>query len=770
VTVSTIGSVAEFDTNGVTTNYPFYFKFLANEDLVVTYVDPLGVSSLLNLGTHYTVNDAGNDQGGSIVTTSALAGPGQLIVSREMEAFQQTSLRNQGKFLAETHEDVFDKLTMLVQQGFAIFRRALTRPFGRDYFFAENRRITNVKDPVEKQDAATRGWSVSFFTGLVDQVSGVINTTTGIFYDGATLFDYLRFGVARSVPSVAAVRALLSSRNQRAFALGYYANGDGGGGEYYVDPSDTTSVDNGGSILVGADGARWKMKICAPLSVRQFGAKGAGLSFDDTAAIQACGNVCTQSNRKMIVPPVPAGQFYNVSGSGFQFDQSLVVEGDVGGMVNVYSGLQLGGSIIKYTGNSDLFAFDTVQDPTKRGIEGTMLRNLILLGTSAGKSAYRVGKTTDVGDVTKVKSNVGMENVYIGDFKSGRGYNINWCFSNTFTNVVIQNCGCTGSAYYAHGTRFIGGNQEQSLVGPDIRISYGVAFYGTVLQGFDQTRQSTFGLSVPSDFFIWSGWDGTGTTGASRTTPAGYAGVALRNLGSKVDLYGNYWEYNNYNVLTESDSHTSFHGGIVGLDSITKSFIQVGIGAVKCNDMEFQGGSHAGLQGVFQTERNYMAPCDIGETNNYASSIPQNKIFTGPQNHVGKTARYNPSGFEVVRHEYNTFTTDGQVILPNSGGAAGNFDLFPYATSNKLRHLYPTATTINYTFVDTNSLKALAGARLQLHVLVLGAGSSTITFSGTYFRVSAGSYVMPAGNQTIFEFEFSNGFWIMKSVPVVTAI
>lgn len=117
MTVSTIGSVAEFDTNGVTTNYPFYFKFLANEDLVVTYVDPLGVSSTLTLGTHYTANGAGNDNGGSIVTTLALAGPGQLVVSREMDAFQQTSLRNQGKFLAETHEDVFDKLTMLIQQG-----------------------------------------------------------------------------------------------------------------------------------------------------------------------------------------------------------------------------------------------------------------------------------------------------------------------------------------------------------------------------------------------------------------------------------------------------------------------------------------------------------------------------------------------------------------------------------------------------------------------------------------------------------------------------
>ena len=185
MTVNTIGSVAEFVTNGVTTNFPFYFKFLANEDLVVTYVNPLGVSSILTLGTHYTANGAGNDQGGSVVTTSALAGPGQLIVSREMEAFQQTSLRNQGKFLAETHEDVFDKLTMLIQQGLSIFARALKRPFGRDYFFAENRRITAVKDPVDDQDAATKLWALRSIAEVIGGAQGPINLASNVYYTGA---------------------------------------------------------------------------------------------------------------------------------------------------------------------------------------------------------------------------------------------------------------------------------------------------------------------------------------------------------------------------------------------------------------------------------------------------------------------------------------------------------------------------------------------------------------------------------------------------------
>lgn len=183
MTVPTLESVAEFSTNGVTTNFPFFFKFLANEDLVVTYVNTAGVSTVLTLGSEYTVNGAGDDDGGgSVVTTTALAGPGQLIVSREMDAYQQTSLRNQGKFLAETHENVFDRLTMLIQQGFSIFKRALVRPFGRDYYDAENRRISNLADPVELQDAAPKGWVSRFVGDLIAAIQGPINNAANIFY------------------------------------------------------------------------------------------------------------------------------------------------------------------------------------------------------------------------------------------------------------------------------------------------------------------------------------------------------------------------------------------------------------------------------------------------------------------------------------------------------------------------------------------------------------------------------------------------------------
>lgn len=93
-------------------------------------------------------------------------------------------------------------------------------------------------------------------------------------------------GINRVVSSVSALRALTKVANGSAFVTGYYATGDGGGGAYRYDASDTTSADNGGTIIVGADGGRWKLTQTFPTSFKQWGAKGDGTT-DDTARIQA---------------------------------------------------------------------------------------------------------------------------------------------------------------------------------------------------------------------------------------------------------------------------------------------------------------------------------------------------------------------------------------------------------------------------------------------------------------------------------------------------
>ncbi len=287
MTVNTISSIAEFDTNGVTTNFPFFFKFLANEDLVVTYVDPLGVSSTLNLGTHYTVNGAGNDQGGSIVTTSALAGPGQLVVSREMDAFQQTSLRNQGKFLAETHEDVFDKLTMLIQQGFAVMRRALLKPIGKNYYDAQASRIANVQNPSLPQDAATMSWSQSYISSILNTGQGPINNAANVLY--STVANQIRTVKSKldDIPSIKDFGAIGDGVDDTvAFELAMSS----GIREIYIPPgrymikrSLSSSI---GIHLVGAGPANSRLYFegCDGFSLTPTG-RGDNIIFQDLAVL-----------------------------------------------------------------------------------------------------------------------------------------------------------------------------------------------------------------------------------------------------------------------------------------------------------------------------------------------------------------------------------------------------------------------------------------------------------------------------------------------------
>lgn len=188
MTVSSQTSNETFHGNGVTTIWDLPFRFFDNADITVRLIDPIAQTSTpLVLGTDYTLSGAGLPEQfgvapGKITTTLPVANGKDLYVERLMEAEQLTDIVNQGRFFPEVHEDVFDRLTMLIQQGFSLFSRALLRPLGLDYYDAENRRIANVADPVELQDAATRGWSEQFIADILATGQGPVNNAANVIY------------------------------------------------------------------------------------------------------------------------------------------------------------------------------------------------------------------------------------------------------------------------------------------------------------------------------------------------------------------------------------------------------------------------------------------------------------------------------------------------------------------------------------------------------------------------------------------------------------
>jgi hypothetical protein len=80
--------------------------------------------------------------------------------------------------------------------------------------------------------------------------------------------------------------AVGKEQGDKAFIGGYYADGDGGGGDFYWDAVNV-EADNGGTIfqVTGTTTGRWKRIYSGSVSVKWFGAKGDGIA-DDTVAWQ----------------------------------------------------------------------------------------------------------------------------------------------------------------------------------------------------------------------------------------------------------------------------------------------------------------------------------------------------------------------------------------------------------------------------------------------------------------------------------------------------
>lgn len=144
--------------------------------------------------------------------------------------------------------------------------------------------------------------------GLALQVGdSYLNTTDGFEYilkssgwvlrnlDGAMLA--LPSGASRigsNIPMVKTMADLLAYQKtsvaKQVYLGGYYAYGDVDIGVYKLDETDTTSVSNGGSLVVANDGGRWKLLKSGVINVKVFGAKGDGVQ-DDSPFIQKAVNV-----------------------------------------------------------------------------------------------------------------------------------------------------------------------------------------------------------------------------------------------------------------------------------------------------------------------------------------------------------------------------------------------------------------------------------------------------------------------------------------------
>lgn len=207
MTVSTEVGHNEYTGNGVTTTFPYTFRVFDKSDLVVQIVDLEENITVLVLDTDYSVTGVGGYNGGNVMLRTALTSGYRIFVSRELPVTQETDLRNQGKFLAEVHEDAFDKLTMLIQQVFYNLSKVIKVPESGNWLVPT---IRLRKNKIFAWDEEGNPIAVSPESGSASDVMIELAKSSGAGLIGAT-----SGGTVQSVLDDCHARLITCERNSR---------------------------------------------------------------------------------------------------------------------------------------------------------------------------------------------------------------------------------------------------------------------------------------------------------------------------------------------------------------------------------------------------------------------------------------------------------------------------------------------------------------------------------------------------------------------------
>lgn len=119
----------DYTGNGTTAVYSYGWRIFSASDIRVVKVTTDGNEMELDLDADYSVQGVGTKNGGTITLTSGNLEADEKLVILSNAAFeQQTDFRNQGAFYPETHEDQFDRLTLMAKQNAGGVSRSLRIP------------------------------------------------------------------------------------------------------------------------------------------------------------------------------------------------------------------------------------------------------------------------------------------------------------------------------------------------------------------------------------------------------------------------------------------------------------------------------------------------------------------------------------------------------------------------------------------------------------------------------------------------------------------
>lgn len=182
MTVTTTLDRQYFPGDGSNHNFPFNFKFFNNSQIYVFVIDQAGIPTGQTLNVDYTLSGALSPSGGLVVMSVAPPATSQVLVQRIIPVDQPTSIRNQGAFFPAIHEDVFDRLTMIVQQAIYGAVNSLKKSISGSAWDFQNIRGENAADPVNDQDVATKKSVEAYVASILATGQGPVNNAANVIY------------------------------------------------------------------------------------------------------------------------------------------------------------------------------------------------------------------------------------------------------------------------------------------------------------------------------------------------------------------------------------------------------------------------------------------------------------------------------------------------------------------------------------------------------------------------------------------------------------
>lgn len=150
--------------NGSTTVFAYTFKLFLETDLKV-YLD-----SVLQT-TGYTVSGVGDGSGGAVTFAAAPSSAVDVLLVRSIPYNRLVDYQTSGDLLANTLDDDIDRVVAQVQQLEQAVVDSVSAPLPGSAYDAGGRRIVNLADPVNAQDAMTYASALDAITTAASSAS-----------------------------------------------------------------------------------------------------------------------------------------------------------------------------------------------------------------------------------------------------------------------------------------------------------------------------------------------------------------------------------------------------------------------------------------------------------------------------------------------------------------------------------------------------------------------------------------------------------------------